>query len=118
MPWGERQLMSLRTEFVHLATAGGLSMSVLCRRFGISRKTGYKWLGRYQADPTTGLHDRSRRPHQLLSQVPAPVVCCVVALRQTHPRWGARKLRQRLAMAGVTPCPPAVRSPDCCIVRG
>lgn len=105
MPWGERQLMSLRTEFVHLALAGELPMSVLCRRFGISRKTGYKWLGRFQADPLRGLHDRSRRPHHLSVQVPSSVIRRVIAMRQAHPRWGARKLRQRLVLAGVTPVP-------------
>jgi transposase-like protein len=48
MPWKETTTMSLRTEFIHLAGFTGTNFSQLCRRFGISRKTGYKWLKRYQ----------------------------------------------------------------------
>ncbi len=49
MPWAERNLMSLRAEFVQLAKTSGITMTALCRRFGISRKTGHKWLRRYAA---------------------------------------------------------------------
>jgi transposase-like protein len=47
MPWKETTTMSLRTEFIHLAKLEGGNISRLCRRFGICRKTGYKWLKRY-----------------------------------------------------------------------
>jgi len=53
--------MSLRQEFVPMALQAGVSMSELCRRFEISRKTGYKWLRRYRAEDLCGLADRSRR---------------------------------------------------------
>src|SRR4051812_44755198 len=76
MPCKECCAMSLREEFVMLATADGANVSALCRRFGISRKCGYKWQGRYRAaagdgpgpaaagGPSAALADRSRRPHR------------------------------------------------------
>ena len=54
--------MSLRRELVELALAEGANVSELCRRFGVSRKTGYKWLSRHRSGGLEGLADRSRRP--------------------------------------------------------
>ena len=73
MPWAERTLMLLRQEFVRLVEAGGIPMSQLCQRFGISRKTGYKWVRRYQATGPAGLTDRSRRPQHVVRQVPEAI---------------------------------------------
>ncbi len=60
MPWKEVTTMSLRTEFIHLAELDKANIRQLCKRFGISRKTGYKWLKRYQEGGESGLLDRSR----------------------------------------------------------
>src|SRR6266480_4571610 len=62
MPWKEASTMSLRQEFVALATVPGANMSGLCARFGVSRKTGYKWLARQRSGDAIALADRSRRP--------------------------------------------------------
>ena len=62
MPWKECSAVSCREEFVRLAQVEWAKMSELCRRFGVSRKTGYKWLGRYASTGASGLLDRSRRP--------------------------------------------------------
>jgi transposase len=62
MAWKEVSSMSQREEFVVLASVEGANSSELCRRFGVSRKTGYKWLARYVADGVAGLADQSRRP--------------------------------------------------------
>jgi transposase len=62
MAWKEVSLMSQREEFVVLASVEGANFSELCRRFGVSRKTGYKWRARYVADGVVGLADQSRRP--------------------------------------------------------
>ena len=62
MPWRELSVMEQREEFVRLALSPGANVSELCRRFGISRSKGYKWLGRYRAEGRAGLADRSRRP--------------------------------------------------------
>lgn len=70
MPWTETTKMELRHEFVTLATKEDANMSVLCRRFGISRDTGYKWLRRYREEGKSGLADRSRRPHSSPGKTP------------------------------------------------
>ena len=70
MPWKECDRMSLRAELLALATQEGANFSVLCRRFGISRKTGYKWLRRFERDGPLGLADRSRRPQRSPRQTP------------------------------------------------
>jgi len=57
MPWKETTSMFLRAEFIHLAELENANLSELCRRFGISRKTGYKWLKRYRAEGESGLAD-------------------------------------------------------------
>jgi transposase InsO family protein len=88
--------MSLRREFVNLAEVEGANVSELCRRFGISRKTGYKWLGRNQESDSTGLADRSRRPHSSPSRTAPTVEQAVLSLRDKHPAWGGRKLRKVL----------------------
>ena len=64
MPWKEVDLVSLRREFVQLAIQENVYMTTLCDRFGISTKTGYKWLHRFQQDGETALENQSRRPHQ------------------------------------------------------
>lgn len=67
--------------FVTLAKQEGANIRALCRRFGISPKTGYKWLGRYRAAGATRLADRSRRPHISPGQTPKAIEQQVVALR-------------------------------------
>lgn len=62
MAWREVSIVSARFEFCGLAAQEAANMSELCRRYGISRKTGYKWLGRYRAERVAGLTDRPRRP--------------------------------------------------------
>lgn len=94
--------MELRREFVALAGPGGPGMSELCRRFGISRQTGYKWLGRWRAGDGE-LADRSRRPHASPAQTPADVEAAVLAVRDRHPAWGARKIVRVLARDGLAP---------------
>src|SRR3712207_1144116 len=64
MPWQEQSIVSLKQEFVTLADQEGTNMRALCRRFGISPQTGYKWLRRYRAEGPAGLAERSRRPRQ------------------------------------------------------
>ena len=107
MPWKEVSAMSLREEFVVLATAEGSNISVLCRRFGISRKTGYKWLAREQAGGKAALKDASRRPHTSPHKTAAAVETAVVKLRKTHAAWGGRKLRARLLNLGAASVPAA-----------
>ena len=100
MPWKECSAMSLREEFVALAMNKEGSMSVLCRRFGISRKTGYKWLGRFKTRFDRGADRQSRRPHKSPGKTDAAIEARVVQLRQQHRAWGGRKIKRRLADLG------------------
>jgi len=74
----------------------GESMASLCREFGISRKTGYKILDRYEECGLEGLSDRSRRPIRYANQLPPQVEAEIVATKREKPHWGARKIRERL----------------------
>jgi len=89
-------IMSQRYEFVLLAQQRGVCFQALCRRFGVSRKTGYKWKRRFVASGRAGLADRSRRPHGSPRLSSRQVTADVLALRQANPAWGGRKLRRRL----------------------
>jgi transposase InsO family protein len=99
--------MDQRDEFVRLALVPGANKSELCRRFGVSRSNGYKWLRRYLAEGPEGLVERSRRPRRSPAQTPARTEKRVVALRDRHPAWGGRKLHRRLQDQGVAEVPSA-----------
>lgn len=114
MPWEEVSVMSSRQEFVQLAGQSGANLAQLCRRFGISRKTGHKLLKRYRAEGLIGLQDRSRRPHRSPTRTAAAVEQRVVQLRQRM-HWGGRKLRRRLLDLGFSAVPAASTISD--IVR-
>lgn len=74
----------------------GESMTSLCAEFGISRKTGYKILERYQDIGTQAFSDRSRRPVRLANQLPLQVEKFILNVKKEHPSWGARKIREKL----------------------
>lgn len=92
MPWLECSPMDLRIQFVAEWRLGLFTMTELCAHYGISRKTGYKWIDRSERDGRGGLDDRSRRPHQSPRTTPAAIVKAMVAVRHRHPTWGARKV--------------------------
>jgi len=91
MPWSPVTVINQRNEFVGLARQASSNVSELCRRFGISRKTGYKWLKRESSD------DLPRRPLSSPTQTSAELEAEVVALRAAHPAWGGRKISHVLA---------------------
>jgi transposase InsO family protein len=105
MPWNPRDIMNLRLEFVELASHEGANRRELCRRFGISPKTAYKWLGRHAREGEAALADRSRRPSRSPAHTAPPVEQRVVDLRQQHPAWGGRKISRRLRDLGYTGVP-------------
>ena len=100
MPWGVVSLMSLRQEFVRLSEKKAVSFTELCQRYGISRKTGYKWLGRHRKQGSEGLLDHSRRPKKSHGQLPQAKERALISLRNSYPRWGARKIRRLLKNQG------------------
>src|SRR5437762_9524357 len=96
MPWQECNQMDERVKFI-AGLLDGEKMAVLCRRFGISRKTGYKILNRYNSCGLEGLTDRSRRPYRHANQLPIQIETLIVQSKQERPHWGAPKIRERLA---------------------
>ena len=107
MPWKASTCMSRRQEFVMLANTADANVSQLCARFGISRKTGYKWRSRFQAGNIQGLADQSRRPHHSPRRTVPAIAEQVLTLRSEHPAWGGRKLQARLLALGYTNVPAA-----------
>jgi len=97
MPWLESCAMDQRVRFIGECLSGELSKTELCEAYGISRRTGYKWLGRYEAEGAAGLADRSHAPLIHGRATSADLVEKIVALRRAHPTWGPRKLVARLA---------------------
>lgn len=96
MPWKETCTMDERVMFIGECLCGELPMTALCERYGISRKTGYKWLARYQDDPESGLLERSRAPHRCANRLAGAVAEPILALRRRHPHYGPRKLLAHL----------------------
>ena len=107
MPWHAYPPVSQRYEFVILAGAAGADIQELCRRFGISRKTGYKWLERFRRDGPAGLLERSRRPRHSPKVCPEAMATKVIALRHACPTWSGYKLRRRLRDLGESSVPAA-----------
>jgi putative transposase len=99
MPWKETCTMDERLRFIADCLRKDLPMTALCEAYGISRKTGYKWLSRYRDDPEHGLVDHSRAPHHCGWRLDEAVAARLVALRRRRPHWGPRKLLAVLADA-------------------
>ena len=93
MSWKETCVMDEKVRFIVECNESEESFAELCRRFGISRKTGYKWIERYQQKGAEGLMDQApvarTRPHEREGEV----IEAVVALRKEHANWGPKKLR-------------------------
>ena len=97
MPWRERSPMDERMQFISDHQRQLWTMCELCDRYGVSRKTGYKWIARYRADGATGLSVRSSRPHHSPQATDDDIVAAIVALRKRYPRWGGKKILAVLA---------------------
>ena len=104
--------MDERIRFV-IRLKDGETMASLCREFGISRKTGYKVLERYEECGLEGLTDRARRPHRYANQLPPQVEAAIVAAKRDKPSWGARKIRERLLRR----LPHEVKVPACSTIH-
>ena len=96
MSWKELSSFVRRLRFVKLALKAQQSMSQLCRRFGLSRKSGYKWVARFQREGPRGLRDRACRPNRSPRRTSSEWLIRIGRLRRRYRSWGARKLAARL----------------------
>jgi transposase InsO family protein len=96
MPWKEKSVMELRTLFVLKASEPLANISELCREFGISRKTGYKWLKRYANEGFDGLKNLSQRPKSFPHEIDVDTCLEVIRLKKDHPEWGPKKIHALL----------------------
>ncbi|HEU4533485.1 MAG TPA: helix-turn-helix domain-containing protein [Polyangiaceae bacterium] len=97
--------MAERVRFLALLNASDEPFAAFCRQFGISRKTGYKWVERYEQAGPAGLHDRPPVARACPHRTPEPLVRALCELRKQHPSWGPKKLRARLEVLGQAALP-------------
>lgn len=93
VPWRTTDLMAIREEFVKQALTGQYPVAALCNAYGISEKTGHKWLNRFKEEGRPGLSDRSHAPHDTPHKMSLEVRREILALRAQHPTWGPKKLK-------------------------
>jgi transposase InsO family protein len=96
MPWKVSDVEKERARFVTEWESEDWDLSELCRQYGISRSTGYKWIDRYEVCGVNGLKDQSRAPRSHPNQTSEEIEKAILELRERHTRWGARKIRAKL----------------------
>lgn len=93
MPWRTTDLVTIRDDFVKQAMSGQYPVAALCNAYGISEKTGHKWINRFKEEGRPGLSDRSHAPHNTPHKISLEVRREILSLREQHPTWGPKKLR-------------------------
>lgn len=116
MPWKESELMNERLKFIG-RLLDGEKMAELCREFGISRKTGYKFWERYQKGGLYGLSNRTRRPYRYANQLPAQIEQEILRIKREKPSWGAPKIREILTRRYLNIHSPAISTVHCILDR-
>ena len=117
MPWKINSLARTRQKLVEAVLARHHPIQTLARRFGVSRKTAYKWLHRFRRQGAAGLGDHSRRPQDSPNRLSATWVRRILHWRRRRPHWGAKKIRQRLRQLLPRRRLPCVRSIHRCLQR-
>lgn len=97
MPWQERSPMMEKMVFMRDFASGLYRLSELADQYGVSRKTAYKWLGRFTEEGEKGLEERSHAALDVANRTPSDVEECIVELRRQHRTWGPKKLLAVLA---------------------
>src|SRR5688572_17550056 len=92
MPWKETDAMNQRVEFVMRALKTE-NFRTLCAEYGVSAKTGYKWMERFKEHGLSGLREESRRPRSHAHELSEAVICEIVRLKKLRPAWGPKKIR-------------------------
>lgn len=101
MPWKEINVMNQKLEFIMKAFSEHINFQRLCREYGISTKTGYKWKQRFLEEGIQGLHEKSRKPQGNSKQIPEEVICEIIKIKQSKKNWGPKKIRA--VYAGIHP---------------
>jgi transposase InsO family protein len=110
--------MEFIVDWLRLVDAEVESMSELCRRYGVSRKTGYKLVGRYEASGAAGLQEMSRAPHHHPNAISAEIEAAVLSVRAAHPSWGAKKILPKLEKLHADEALPALSTISEILDRG
>jgi len=98
MPWKENSVSDMRVRFIAEYLSQSLSFSDLCREFNVTRRTGYKYVERYELYGPAGLVDQSRAAHSHPNTTPDSIQNSILDLKEQHPTWGSKKLRSRLIL--------------------
>ncbi len=107
MPWNTVDLMDEKLKFIHLLQSGRFTITELCIDFGISRKTGYKYIHRYEEFGADGLRELSRRAHNNAQLTDEAIVKLILKDRRKHPTWGPEKLQDLLIKIHGIEAPPS-----------
>ncbi len=107
MPWKETSTMIEREQFIEESKIGLLNFSELCKKYNISRQTGYKWVKRERQFGVNGLKNLPRKPRHSPNQTSAEIEKEVLKVRFAHPTWGGRKIRHILMREGMDHVPAA-----------
>ena len=94
MPWKEANVMDLRLKFVLESFKTGTNFTELCREYGITTKTGYKWKTRFLENGLEGLKDKPKVPHKNPRRLSEETICEIIRIKQTKKNWGSKKIRQ------------------------
>ncbi len=92
MPWKETTMLEEKLEFINEWRAGNFNLSELCREFGISRPTAYKYIKRYQQEGIEGPFEKNRKPLSHPRKTPSHIEKAIVSHRKRHPCWGGEKI--------------------------
>jgi len=105
MAWRDQTVVDQRLEFVSFCMKPRANIRELCRRYEVSPTIAYKWMARYRSKGVAGLEDRPRRRQHQPQRTAAPCEAAVMAVREAHPAWGARKIGRVLRNAGMLEVP-------------
>jgi len=107
MPWKQTCPMDEKIKFISLVKSDVYSFAEACRRFGISRKSGYVLLARYEREGAAGLEPRSRAPHHHRNAMEPSMIAQLLEMKGRYPKLSAGKVLDRLRMEGQTEGLPA-----------
>ncbi|MEB3735283.1 leucine zipper domain-containing protein [Halopseudomonas pachastrellae] len=96
MNWKVTCTMGERTAFIEAWLSRRFTVTELCIRYGVSRKTGYKWIARFKSLGMTGLEDASRARHSQSHQTADAIVARILELKNQYPDWGPVTIRSAL----------------------